>query len=66
MRGKFVSAAPRDLGALSLWRRMRGKWFVRDLVLVVVVAVFTFGALTQAFWFLSVRACSCRSRRVRA
>jgi UPF0755 protein len=34
---------------------MRGKWFVRDLVLVVVVAVFTFGALTQAFWFLSVR-----------
>jgi UPF0755 protein len=34
---------------------MRGKWFVRDLVLVVVVALFAFGALTQAFWFLSVR-----------
>jgi UPF0755 protein len=55
MKGKFVEAKPRIPGAMSLWRRMRGKWFVRDLILVVVVALFTFGALTQAFWFLSVR-----------
>jgi UPF0755 protein len=34
---------------------MRGKWFVRDLILVVAVALFTFGVFTQAFWFLSVR-----------
>jgi UPF0755 protein len=55
MRGKFVSAEPRTPVSTPLWRRIRGKWFVRDLVLVVVVALFVFGALTQAFWFLSVR-----------
>ncbi|MBN2564435.1 MAG: endolytic transglycosylase MltG [Candidatus Eisenbacteria bacterium] len=55
MRGKFVSARPRKPDSMPLWRRIRGKWFARDLVLVVVVALFVFGALTQAFWFLSIR-----------
>ena len=55
MRGKFVEATPREPRDRSLWGRIRAKWFVRDLVLVSVIALLAFGVLTQAFWFLAVR-----------
>ena len=55
MRGKFVQATPRQPRNRSLWSRIRAKWFVRDLVLVMVIALAVFGLLTQAFWFLSAR-----------
>ncbi len=55
MRGKFVEATPREPRDRSLWNRIRAKWFVRDLALVLVIALTVFGVLTQAFWFLAVR-----------
>jgi hypothetical protein len=55
MKGKFVEATPREPRDRSLWSRIRAKWFVRDLVLVSVIALTVFGVLTQAFWFLAVR-----------
>jgi len=55
MKGKFVEATPREPRDRSLWSRIRAKWFVRDLVLVSVIALTVFAVLTQAFWFLAVR-----------
>lgn len=40
---------------LSLWRRIRGKWFARDLILVSLIALVVFFGLTQALWLLSTR-----------
>lgn len=55
MRGKFVQATPRQPRNRTLWSRIRAKWFVRDLILVSIIALAVFGVLTQAFWFLSAR-----------
>jgi len=55
MKGKFVQATPREPRDRSLWSRIRAKWFVRDLVVVSVIALTVFGVLTQAFWFLAAR-----------
>jgi len=55
MRGKFVEATPRTPRKRSVWSRIRGKWFVRDLIVVGGVALLVFAALTQVFWFLAAR-----------
>ncbi len=55
MKGKFVEATPRAPRYRSLWSRIRAKWFVRDLIIVSVVALTVFGMLTQVFWFLAAR-----------
>ncbi|HYW68064.1 MAG TPA: endolytic transglycosylase MltG, partial [bacterium] len=55
MKGKFVTATPREPRNRSIMSRIRAKWFVRDLVLVSAIALVVFGALTQVFWFLAVR-----------
>ena len=55
MKGKFVTATPREPRNRSIMSRIRAKWFVRDLVLVSAIALVVFGALTQAFWFLAAR-----------
>ncbi len=55
MRGKFVQATPRKPRNRSLWSRIRAKWFVRDLVVVTVIALAVFWVLTQAFLFLAAR-----------
>lgn len=55
MRGKFVQATPRQPRNRSLWSRIRAKWFVRDLVLVSVIALAVFWVLTQSFLFLAAR-----------
>ena len=55
MRGKFVEATPREPKRRSFWSRIRGKWFLRDLILVGGIALLVFAALTQVFWFLATR-----------
>lgn len=55
MKGKFVTAGPREVRGRSWWGRIRGKWFVRDLVLVTAIALLVFWVVMQAFWLLSVR-----------
>jgi UPF0755 protein len=55
VRGEFVQATPRKPRNRTLWSRIRAKWFVRDLVLVVVIALAVFLVLTQVFWFMAAR-----------
>ena len=50
-----MTATPREPRNRSIWSRIRAKWFVRDLILVSVIALVIFGVLTQAFWFLAAR-----------
>ena len=55
MRGRFVTAKPRVPRDRTFWQRIRAKWFIRDLLLVCLIALSVFFVVSQALWFLAAR-----------